>query len=89
MKTTQICDIIYLAPGPITPIILGIIPNYRRGMKRRKELKVKCLLCGYEGLISEFYHEEHYYNHVDIYLKCPKCGYACELGSIEVMRERK
>jgi len=58
-------------------------------MKERKGLRVKCLFCGYEGPISEFYHEEHYQNRKDIYLKCPKCGYACELGSIEIMRCRK
>ena len=56
-------------------------------MKERKGLRVKCLFCGYEGPINEFYHEEHYQNRKDIYLKCPKCGYACELGSVEVMRE--
>ena len=63
---------------------------------RKSGFVVRCP-CGYEGALEEFYCEEFVISgvhvesgipsHVDIYFKCPKCGYVCELDTVYVEDE--
>jgi len=53
----------------------------------RGKLTIRCIYCGYESKANEFLVKIEYEDHIEYYLRCPKCGNIEYLSTI--WKERK